>query len=139
MSEAQRSPARRFWPIYAVIILIPLAGVAALYGCCFLFALIVPYGDSQTKLSGDVVGPDSKPLAGARVRLTDGGIGRDVVTDESGQFSVSVGHHSGNDILIVTVTKDGYGTYRRDFKAMDEWGGAPKHIVLEPEKPPAAQ
>lgn len=124
-------------PLY-VSILALFAFVTALCGGGFLFLLfVVPIGDSQTKLSGDVVGPDGKPLTGARVRLAMSGSEREkeVVTDDSGQYSVSVGHHSGNDILVVTVAKDGYRTYRREFKAADEWGGAPKRIVLEPEGP----
>lgn len=71
--------------------------------------------------------------------MATGGSGSEVATDDFGQYSVSLGHRSGKDILVVTVTMHGYKPYRREFKASDEWDGTPKRIVLEPEKPGTAQ
>jgi hypothetical protein len=104
--------------IICVAILIPIAGC-----------------DGHTSLNGEVVGPDDKPIVGAKVRLFESREperGWDSTTDENGKYSVSLTHSPFDIPLVVTVTKDGYKPYRKEFK-VGERDSFPKKIVLEPE------
>jgi hypothetical protein len=113
-----------------------IALVVGLPALCFLGVLFGYRGDGGTRLSGEVVGPDDKPIAGATVHLSDYpkmpyGSGW-VLTDEAGRFTVGRTHAPSNIPLLFIVTKDGYKEFRKEFLSQD-WQTFPTKIVLEPD------
>jgi hypothetical protein len=91
--------------------------------------------DGHTSLSGVVVGPDNKPVAGVKVRLSEPKEptrGWDSTTNESGRYSVALTHAPFDIPLVVTATKDGYKPYRKEFEA-GRRESFPKRIVLQPD------
>jgi hypothetical protein len=105
--------------------LVTCLGVIALASGC----------DGHTSLSGEVIGPDDKPVVGAKVRLTESEHperGWDSTTNELGRYSVALTHAPFDISLVVTVSKDGYKPYREEFK-VSKRDDFPKRIVLEPE------
>ena len=98
--------------------------------------------DGHTSLSGEVVGPDDRPIAGVKVRLSEAKAptrGWDSTTDESGRYAVALTHAPCDIALVVTATKAGYKPYRKEFK-VSQRESFPKKIGLEPDpKAPAAQ
>ncbi len=103
--------------------------------------MLVAGCDGHTSLSGQIVGPDDEPVVGAKVRLVEAdqpGRGRDSTTGETGGFSVALTPAPFDIPLVVTVTKDGYKPYRKEFKAA-KWADFPSKIVLEPDPQAAAQ
>jgi hypothetical protein len=105
----------------------------------FVAVIVLASGcDGHTALNGEVVGPDDKPIPGAKVRLSepkDPERGWDSITNELGGYSVALTHAPFDIPLVVIVNKDGYEPYRKEFKVSqrDEF---PKKIVLEPVKSP---
>jgi hypothetical protein len=101
----------------------------------YVFVLVLAAGcDGHTSLSGEVVGPDDKPIAGVKVRLSEPkepSRGWDSTTDEAGRYSVALTHAPFDIPLVVTATKEGYKPYQKEFK-VSQRAGFPKRIVLEP-------
>ena len=109
---------------------------------CLGLLVLVAGCDGHTSLSGEVVGPDDKPIAGVKVRLSEPNEparGWDSTTDEFGRYSVALTHAPFDIPLVVTATKDGYKPYRKEFK-VSQRERFPKKIVLEPDpQAPAAK
>jgi len=102
---------------------------------CLGLLVLVAGCDGHTRLSGEVVGPDDKPIAGVKVRLSELNEptrGWESTTDESGRYTVGLTHAPLDIPLVVTATKDGYKPYRKEFK-VSQREGFPKKIVLEPD------
>ena len=107
---------------------------------CLVVLALASGCDGHTSLNGEVVGPDDKPIAGAKVRLSEPDHpdrGWNSTTDESGRYSVALTHAPFDISLVVTVTKDGYKPYRKEFK-VSQRNDFPGKIVLEPD-PEAAR
>jgi len=108
---------------------------------CLAVLIFVAGCDGHTSLSGTIVGPDDEPVVGAKVRLFEPHQperGRDATTGETGGFSLAMTHAPFDIPLVVTVTKEGYMPYRKEFKAA-KWTDFPSKIVLEPDPQAAAQ
>jgi hypothetical protein len=107
--------------------------------CLTLIVILLTSGcDGGTRLQGEVVDADNKPVAEAKVRLcelNETSRSSDSKTDESGRYTVMLMHAPFKIPLVVTVTKDGYKPFRKEFKA-GESEGLPKKIVLGPEPAP---
>jgi hypothetical protein len=113
----------------AVLLLLPLLPLL----CC-VSVVFVYRGDGATRLSGQVVGPDDRPIVAAEVRLNEVGHFASTArsaTDESGRYSVTLMHAPYLISLTVTITKDGYKTYSKEFRS-DERESFSKKVVLEP-------
>jgi hypothetical protein len=101
---------------------------------CLGLLVLVAGCDGHTSLSGEVVGPEDRPIAGVKVRLSEPKEptrGWDSTTDESGRFSVALTHAPFDIPLVVTATKEGYKPYRKEFKVSQRESFS-KKIVLEP-------
>ena len=109
---------------------------------CLGLLVLVAGCDGHTSLSGEVVGPDDKPIEGVKVRLSEPKEptrGWDSTTDTSGRYSVALTHAPFDIPLVVTATKEGYMPYRKEFK-VSQRESFPKKIVLEPDpNAPAAK
>jgi hypothetical protein len=102
---------------------------------CPAFLLAAVGCDGHTSLKGEVVGPDDQPIAGALVRLIepqDAERERGSETDAAGRYSVALTHAPFDIPLVVTVKKDGYKPYRKEFRVRER-ESFPKKIVLEPD------
>ena len=113
--------------------------IACPYPCGGLAMLFFFRGDGHTSLSGEVVGPDGRAIAGATVWLFEAEreSSRNTwrLTDEAGRYSVGLTHAPENLRLVLTVSKDWHRPYRHEFQS-PEWQTVPKRIVLEPDPLP---
>ena len=133
MTEQNR-PAPRGMSRYTACAVLLLLSVCVLYGCGFLGMLFF-YGDGHTRVIGEVVDPDGKPIGGAEVRLSEQArlsSTTSVLTDEAGRYDAGLTHAPRDLALVLTVTKDGYKPHREEFKSRES-GSVPGTIVLEPD------
>ena len=101
-----------------------------------LVLVLVPGCQGITKLDGEVVGTDGKPIAGVQILLIepdDTALGCATRTDQAGRYSVTLSHAPFNITLAFTATKDGYEPYFKGFNSGDS-ARFPKSIVLEKAK-----
>jgi hypothetical protein len=92
--------------------------------------------DGGTRLQGRVLGPDGKPLAGAKVQFGQpGDLQSERVTGEDGRFEVGRVHAPFEVKLVLTVTKEGFRPYRQQISSRrpEEFSGT---VVLQPEPAP---
>jgi len=97
-----------------------------------LLLLSVAGCDGFTHISGKVTDTNGKPIQGAEVRMKTISGGRDdkVKTDTEGSFTVGFSHAPWNVDLLLTVSKDGYKTFEKQFKSADA-KQIPATIALE--------
>jgi hypothetical protein len=103
-----------------------------------LLALLVAGCDGETRLRGRIVDPEGTPIAQAVVRLDE--IPKNLndsedKTDRSGMFHVSIMHAPVSTDLVLTVSKDGYQTYREEINS-SRVKKEDREIVLVPEERP---
>jgi hypothetical protein len=90
----------------------------------------------HTHLEGRVLGPRGKPVAGAKVRLAlaeDPERVSEMTTEKDGRFFAALTHAPSNVALVLTVTKQGFKTYREEFTARQAREVASMKVVLERE------
>lgn len=114
-------------------------GAKMIRSASFLLSVVLLAGcRSETRLSGEVVDPEDKPIADVKVRLAlpeeDPTLAseRYEPTDESGRYRVGMTHARGDVRLMVTATRRGYKSYRKTFK-VSEAKSFPEKIVLYPD------
>jgi len=95
----------------------------------FLFAC-----DGFTHIQSKVSDTNGKPIEGAHVEMKTSGHHEEVKTDNQGSFSVGFTHPPFNVDLVLTVSKDGYKTFEKSFKARDA-KEFPSTIVMEAAQP----
>ena len=86
--------------------------------------------DGFTHIQGKVTDTNGKPIEGAHVEMKTGGRHEEVKTDTQGSFSVGFTHPPFNVDLVLTVSKDGYKTFEKSFRARDA-KDFPSTIVME--------
>src|SRR5947207_12567826 len=101
---------------------------------CLGLLILIAGCDGATHREGRVVDSNDKPIDGVTVRLFAPEASRDVsrTTDTSGNYSVGFTHAPSSIPLVVTATKEGYKTYRKEFKS-GESKNLSTTIVLEVE------
>ena len=102
--------------------------IAAVLGFIVLLSLFAC--DGFTHIQGRVTDTNGKPIEGAHVEMKTSGRREEVKTDSHGSFSVGFTHAPFNVDLVLTVSKDGYKTYEKSFKARDA-KDFPSTIVME--------
>jgi hypothetical protein len=104
-----------------------------------LMAVLAAGCDGSTAAKGRVVGPDKKPIPGAKVRLeehrtdTRPPLARETTTDASGGFEVGVVHSPQKKSFTLTVSKDGYKPHSEVVNSRDPYEA--REIVLAPAAP----
>ncbi len=98
--------------------------VLLLFAMCLLVAC-----DGYTRAFGSVRSKDGKPIEGATVILETGGRKAETKSQPDGSFSTGMTHAPLKVDLSLTVSKEGYKSFRKEFKASDS---DPKFdVVLE--------
>ena len=80
--------------------------------------------DVFTSARGVVEDDENRPVSGATVRLVSLDTGRtaEMSTDERGSFLVEMAHGLPAGRFAVTVSRQGYVTYRKEFWAKEDPG-----------------
>ena len=105
---------------------------------CVIFTLFSHMGcEGITEISGKITDPQNSPINGAKVVIEELNtvypVRSEALSDEKGNYSVMLTHAPSADIeLDCKVTKDGYKTYKKKFKAGPINGSL--NITLETEK-----
>jgi len=108
--------------------------IATVFGLIVLLSLLAC--DGFTHIQGKVTDTNGKPIEGANVGMKTSGHHEETKTDSHGSFSVGFTHAPFNVDLVLTVTKDGYKTFEKYFKARDA-KEFPSIIVMERRSPSA--
>ena len=104
---------------------------------CLLPLFFLAACDGVTRLQGRVLDDSGGPVKEAKIILVSRGVRDEAKTREDGSFNVLVVHAPGAAIGTLTVSKEGYDTYRLEFKS-DEELGVEREIVLK-RLPPATE
>lgn len=108
--------------------------IATVFSLIVLLSLLAC--DGFTHIQGKVTDTNGKPIEGAHVEMKTSGHHEETKTDSHGSFSVGFTHPPFNVDLVLTVSKDGYKTFEKSFKARDA-KEFPSTIVMELHSPSA--
>ena len=81
-------------------------------------------------MRGRVLDDGGRPVQGAQVILLSRAVRDEVKTREDGSFHISVMHDPGSPFGTLTISKEGYETYRLKFESQEELGNE-REIVLK--------
>jgi hypothetical protein len=87
-------------------------------------------GDGGVMLHGRILDETGKPIKGAKIHLESRGAKDDRESTDDGSYGVGVIHAPLPPTGKLTVSKDGYETYQREFRSREDLANV-KDITLK--------